>query len=197
MEGANEAMVSLEEFGKQTSQSVRDATREFFQPLVLLASLGAIRRRKRSRFPAVDVGVKLTKGRLRKLGSEWRGSLISQDQREKCAVIIRGASAAAAGAGVGLAQIPASDLIVVVPIQVGMIMALGRVFDIDLTERTAREIALKMAGPWIARGLSQVLVGWLPGVGNVLNAATAVAITESIGWSVAKRLAQGEISEMM
>jgi uncharacterized protein (DUF697 family) len=31
--------------------------------------------------------------------------------------------------------------------------------------------------------LSQALVGWIPGVGNAINAATAAALTEAIGWA--------------
>lgn len=33
------------------------------------------------------------------------------------------------------------------------------------------------------RGISQVLVGWIPGYGNAINATTAAAVTEAIGWA--------------
>ena len=38
----------------------------------------------------------------------------------------------------------------------------------------------------IGRAASQVLIGWVPGVGNVVNAVTAASLTEAIGWIMAK-----------
>ncbi|MBQ9492420.1 MAG: hypothetical protein IJR54_01630 [Oscillibacter sp.] len=37
----------------------------------------------------------------------------------------------------------------------------------------------------VGRGVSQFLLGWIPGVGNVLNAATAAGVTEALGWAIA------------
>ena len=34
---------------------------------------------------------------------------------------------------------------------------------------------------------SQFLVGWIPGLGNAVNAATAAGITETLGWKVADK----------
>jgi uncharacterized protein (DUF697 family) len=116
-------------------------------------------------------------------------------QKEKCQFIIHGASSASAGIAAGLAQLPIADHILLVPIQIGMIVALGKVFGVELTEATAKGVALSMAGMQIGRGLSQVLVGWIPGVGNVINSATAGALTETMGWAVAKRFERGEISK--
>ncbi|MCQ2741188.1 MAG: type I restriction endonuclease, partial [Alphaproteobacteria bacterium] len=38
----------------------------------------------------------------------------------------------------------------------------------------------------IGRAASQVAVGWIPGAGNIINAATAGVLTESLGWILAK-----------
>ena len=38
----------------------------------------------------------------------------------------------------------------------------------------------------VGRTASQILIGWLPGVGNVINAVTAASLTETIGWIMAK-----------
>ncbi len=33
------------------------------------------------------------------------------------------------------------------------------------------------------RTISQLLVGWIPGWGNAINATTAFSVTEAIGWA--------------
>ena len=40
------------------------------------------------------------------------------------------------------------------------------------------------------RTVSQFLVGWIPGLGNAINAGTAASITEGIGWYVAKNFSK-------
>ena len=42
----------------------------------------------------------------------------------------------------------------------------------------------------MGRTASQVLIGWIPGVGNVINACTAATITETIGWLLAEDFAK-------
>jgi len=36
-----------------------------------------------------------------------------------------------------------------------------------------------------------VAVGWIPGIGNAINAATAGALTEALGWLLAKEFDEG------
>lgn len=33
---------------------------------------------------------------------------------------------------------------------------------------------------------SQLLVGWIPGLGNMVNAGTALTLTEALGWKLAE-----------
>lgn len=42
------------------------------------------------------------------------------------------------------------------------------------------------AAATVGKAAVQVLVGWLPVVGNTVNAVTAGGITEAIGWIVAQ-----------
>jgi len=115
---------------------------------------------------------------------------IGKEKYLECHAIIHAASAGTAAVGAGLAQIPLSDSAVITPIQVSMITALGRVFDIELTDSMARAgLAAATAGV-VGRAASQVLIGWIPGVGNAVNAATAASITESIGWFMVKDFAR-------
>ena len=118
---------------------------------------------------------------------------MTEDQRAGCHAIIHGASLAAATVGGGLAQVPIADSALLVPLQVTMIVGLGKVFNVDITESAAKGIALGMVGMYVGRAASQLLVGWIPGLGNVLNASTAAGLTEAMGWAVAKRFDKGEI----
>lgn len=113
------------------------------------------------------------------------GRDMTSDQKSKCNAIIHTASVAAAGAGAGLAQIPGSDNAVITPIQLTMTISLGKVFDIDLSESAAKAALGSVAASTIGRTVSQVLLGWIPGIGNAINATTAAGLTEAMGWALA------------
>lgn len=110
---------------------------------------------------------------------------MTSDQKSKCNAIIHTASVAAAGAGAGLAQIPGSDNAVITPIQLTMTISLGKVFDIDLSGSAAKAALGSVAASTIGRTVSQVLLGWIPGIGNAINATTAAGLTEAMGWALA------------
>ena len=103
-----------------------------------------------------------------------------------CSSIIHSSSAAAAAVGGGLAQVPCSDNLIIAPIQVAMAISLGKVFGITLDQSGAKATVASTAATAVGRALSQILIGWIPVVGNTVNAATAASITETIGWIMAK-----------
>lgn len=113
---------------------------------------------------------------------------MTADQRSKCHAIIHTASASAAAVGAGLAQLPGSDNAAITPIQLAMTVSLGAVFGIQLIQSAAAALASVVAAT-VGRAVSQVLVGWIPFVGNAINASTAAALTESVGWLLAKEFA--------
>ncbi|MBQ7220262.1 MAG: hypothetical protein IJS28_04705 [Synergistaceae bacterium] len=115
---------------------------------------------------------------------------MNADDKKKCHGIIHTASLAAGAIGGGLAQLPGSDAVPITAIQIGMIISLGTVFGREITETAAKSIlggALSAIG---GRTLSQFLVGWIPGFGNLINATTATGITEGLGWIVANNFAE-------
>lgn len=116
---------------------------------------------------------------------------MTEEQRKKCHAIIHTASVSAAGVGAGLAQIPGSDNAVLTPIQLTMVISLGKVFDKSLSESTAKAAIGSVAASTIGRTVSQLLVGWIPGVGNAINATTAASLTETLGWTIAKEFDEG------
>ncbi|WP_207749341.1 MULTISPECIES: hypothetical protein [unclassified Ruminococcus] len=70
-----------------------------------------------------------------------------------------------------------------------MAVSLGKVFGITLDQSAAKAAVASAAAATVGRTASQVLVGWIPGVGNIINATTAATITEAIGWIMANEFA--------
>ena len=67
-----------------------------------------------------------------------------------------------------------------------MTIRLGNVFGMQLEESAAKAAIGSVAGATIGRAVSQCLVGWIPGIGNAINAGTAASVTEALGWLIAK-----------
>lgn len=111
---------------------------------------------------------------------------MTEEERSSCHTIIHSASASCAGIGAGLAQAIGSDTLLITPIQITMIIALGKVFNKDISESVAKSLLMSLGGALVGRGVASVLVGWIPGIGNVINASTAAGVTEAIGWAAAK-----------
>ena len=107
---------------------------------------------------------------------------MTSEERMLCNGIIHAASVAAGGIGGGSAQIPCSDNVLITPVQLAMAVSLGSVFGIELDESAAKAAVASAAAAKIGRAAVKVLIGWIPGVGNIVNAATAATLTEAIGW---------------
>ena len=118
---------------------------------------------------------------------------MTREQEIACNAAIHTASAAAAAVGGGLAQIPGSDSVPIATIQTVMIVSLAKVFGRDLSEGMARAAVGTGLSSLVGRGLSQLLIGWIPGVGNIINASTAASVTESLGWIIVGELCEGRI----
>lgn len=125
-----------------------------------------------------------------------KNSFMTSSEKKSCHRIIHTASLATGGVGAGLAQLPGTDNAAIVPIQLAMIIALGRVFDMDITKSSAEATLATAAATVVGRGISQALVGWIPGVGNVINATTAATITEGIGWMIANNFADAKYKKL-
>lgn len=120
---------------------------------------------------------------------------MTKRQKILCNAIIHSASAAAASVGAGLAQVPCSDSAIITPVQIAMTVSLGKVFGIKLSKSSAKSAMGTGMTTLVGRAASQLLVGWLPVAGNIINAATAASITEALGWIMAGEFAgEGENS---
>ena len=101
---------------------------------------------------------------------------------KKCHAIIHSSAVTAGSIGALGAQIPVADNLLITPIQIGMVIALAKVFDRDITREAAYGVIKGVSASIVGRNVAQLLAGWIPVVGNVINSVTASSITEGIGW---------------
>lgn len=104
-------------------------------------------------------------------------------RNQKVHGIVHTASTAAAAVGAGLAQLPGSDAPVLAGIQTTMIIAIANEHSAEISKATAADLLLTFSATHVGRGISQWLVGWVPGWGNAINATTAAALTAAVGWA--------------
>lgn len=114
---------------------------------------------------------------------------MTKDEKSKCRAIIHSATAATAAIG-GFSLIPVADTAPITAIQIGMVISLGAVFGQEITKTAATSIVGGFASSLVGRGISQLLVGWIPIAGQIINGTTAAGITETLGWTVANQFAK-------
>ncbi|MFP6233453.1 hypothetical protein ACLGCT_01695 [Helicobacter pylori] len=97
----------------------------------------------------------------------------------------------AAGAA-GAIPIPFSDALAIAPIQAGMIYKMNDAFGMDLEESVDTSLITGLLGvtavAQVGRTLANGLLKFIPGVGSAAGSATAVIITEGIGFAYLKVL---------
>lgn len=123
-----------------------------------------------------------------------------KELEKKCHVAIHSATAAAAAAGA--VPIPMSDAVPITAAQIGMIVALGKAFDITLSDAAAKSIASVGLAQQAGRAIASNVLKMIPGVGTIaggiVGASTAAVLTETLGWIIADdfyRLSKGEDPE--
>ncbi|WQY51761.1 hypothetical protein KVL40_02900 [Helicobacter pylori] len=100
--------------------------------------------------------------------------------------------ASGATGGVGASPIPFSDALAIAPIQAGMIYKMNDAFGMDLEESVAASLITGLLGVTAIAQVGRTLVNgflkFIPVVGSVAGSATAVIITEGIGFAYLKVL---------
>ncbi|MBQ7562314.1 MAG: hypothetical protein IJS99_10895 [Synergistaceae bacterium] len=118
---------------------------------------------------------------------------MTPEQEKECKFIIHTAAVLASGSAAAMAQAPGADNTALAVIVGGMVWELAEVFDIRISEAKAEIgiIILKhFAGTIAARIASEWILGWIPFLGNTVNAATMAALVEYIGWTTAENFDQ-------
>ncbi|RVY12500.1 DUF697 domain-containing protein [Helicobacter pylori] len=100
--------------------------------------------------------------------------------------------ASGAAGSVGLIPIPFSDALAIAPIQVGMIYKMNDAFGMELENSVAASLITGLLGVTAIAQVGRTLVNgflkFIPVVGSVAGSATAVIITEGIGFAYLKVL---------
>lgn len=119
---------------------------------------------------------------------------------KKCHVAIHTATTATAAAGA--IPLPMSDAIPITAAQIGMIISLGKIFDLTLSQSAAKSIISVTVTQQAGRAIFTNILKAVPGAGtiagSVIGATTAAALTEALGWIVADdffRMANGQEPE--
>ena len=113
-------------------------------------------------------------------------------EKIKCHKIIHTASISGGAIAAAMAQIPGGDVPILIGIEVTMVISLGAVFGVSISETSAKGIIASTTAYIVGRGTSQALVGWIPAYGNVINSATAITLIEVVGWAVAHDFSNNE-----
>ena len=115
---------------------------------------------------------------------------MTDKQKKRCHEIIHAASISAAAVGAGAASVPVvgsfvslCDESAITPIQIAMIVSLGKVFDVSLDKTTAASLLTGMVTAKVGSKVAGFFVGLVPGLGSVVNGGTAASITEGVGWA--------------
>lgn len=112
------------------------------------------------------------------------GKLMTEKQVAQCNAVIHTASVAA-GAGGGI-PIPIADAVPISAAQVTMVVALGKIFNQEISSSTAKGAIAAAASTFVGR----TLIKFIPVAGWIVSAGVAAGITEAIGWTIAVDMAK-------
>jgi uncharacterized protein (DUF697 family) len=106
---------------------------------------------------------------------------LTKDEKIKCNSIIH--VAAVATGAMGVIPIGPADTLMITPAQITMIISLGAVFNIRVSENLAKSILGGLALSIAGRAVAATLLSFIPIVGWAIKGATAAGLTEAIGWT--------------
>ena len=112
------------------------------------------------------------------------GKLMTEDQIGKCNAAIHIASVASGASGA--IPIPVADAVPISAAQISMVIALGKIFNQEITSSVAKGIIGAAASTFVGRNLVKLI----PIVGWAASAVVAAGVTEAIGWIVATDMAK-------
>ena len=117
------------------------------------------------------------------------GKLMTQNQLTKCNVAIHTAAVACGAAGA--IPIPVADAIPITGAQITMVIALGKIFNQQISESAAKGLIGAAASTLVGRSLVKLI----PIAGWFVSAGIAAGVTEAIGWSIAVDFANASRKE--
>jgi uncharacterized protein (DUF697 family) len=96
--------------------------------------------------------------------------------------IIHASAVEAGSVGLATAQIP-GDRFIIGGVQVSMIIEIAAEFGESLTKSAALALFSSQIATVVGVEVANQVIKYVPGLGNISNAAVASSITETIGWA--------------
>ena len=121
---------------------------------------------------------------------------MTRKQKIECHAIIHLASAASGGVSFATAQIPLADSALIVPAQMGMVVALAGVFGYKITEGVAEAIVGPLIAQQMGQAVAKTLVGVIPVAGNITKGGISITFTETLGWLIAYKFCEGRSRDL-
>ena len=109
--------------------------------------------------------------------AQQQASVAAKDARVRKLIYSKGAIAAAVGA----VPLPFADATVLVPLQVGMVAAIGYFYGVEVTRARALELVATLGAGFTLREGARQLVKLVPGYGSAVSAGVAFAGTVALG----------------
>lgn len=100
-------------------------------------------------------------------------------KREMARPVIMAASAAAATAAA--VPIPVADALALAPIQLGMMGKIAAIYDLELKTMMSAGALAQLGVQFVGQALARSVIKVIPGVGNVIGASVAAALTAATG----------------
>ena len=101
--------------------------------------------------------------------------------KAKAELVVAGFSATAAGIAAGMAQAPFADQGPLMANDIAMAIAIGKVYGVKVKENIAKSLVASTLGNQLGTGVFKAITGFIPGLGNGINAAVAATTTETVG----------------
>ena len=125
-----------------------------------------------------------------------KGTTMTESEHTQCHAIIH-THAAACAAG-NLMPVPGVGLAADIVAMTSMCLALSAVFGGNLTENTAKGLAVAALKRTVLKHpikvISKELSKLIPGLGQIFAPAVSVALMEATGWALVKELKQMEVA---
>ena len=118
-----------------------------------------------------------------------------KSRKEEASEIINNSAITSASAAAALAQTSFSGLdnALILPVIVSMIINLVKLYDFSIEKAAATALAGEFLKPAIGSVMAtKALIGWVPIIGNAVNASLTFNATKIIGWAIYTILEEGK-----
>lgn len=114
-------------------------------------------------------------------------------KKREASRIVKYYAGSCAGA-VGVNFIPASDALILAPIQIAMIIHLGKLHKIEITISTASGLLTSLGLSFAGRFTAQTILSFFPGIKNLVGPGLAFGLTYSMGMAINELFTKGKIT---